>query len=76
LTYAAEYRCETAKCRQILETIEMKSLRTIVGKIFKYKGGSKEIREVCDVQPVSTWMIEDTGTTISAEWNHKESTKL
>ncbi|XP_060525280.1 uncharacterized protein LOC132701416 [Cylas formicarius] len=55
MTYAIQTRAKTAATKQILRTTEMKTLRSITGKMPRHRIRSNEIRRMCDVPDIVRW---------------------
>lgn len=56
LTYGAETRAETTRSKQLINTVEMKTLRKIVGKTRLDKIKNADIRNQCQIQEIGEWV--------------------
>ena len=56
MTYVAETRAETSRTKQLIRTVEMNTLRAIVGKTRLDRVRNSTVREQCGVQDVSKFV--------------------
>ena len=56
MTYGAETRAETSRTKQLIRTVEMNTLRAIVGKTRLDRVRNSTVREQCRVQDVSKFV--------------------
>ena len=56
MTYGAETRAETSRTKQLIRTVEMNTLRAIVGKTRLDRVRNSTVREQCGVQDVSKFV--------------------
>lgn len=64
MTYCAEIRPDTTKTKRLLETTEMKVLRSIAGKTLLDRETSENIRRTCKTENINEWVLER-----KKEWN-------
>lgn len=64
MTYTAETRPETRRTQRYLETSEMKTLRKIAGKTLWDRETNENIRRICGVENINTWVKSR-----KQEWN-------
>ncbi|XP_065172605.1 uncharacterized protein [Atheta coriaria] len=65
MTYTSETRADTSKIKSLMETSEMRTLRTIEGTTLRDRIPSKQIRERCKVKEINEWIQHRR-----SEWNN------
>lgn len=68
LTYGAETRAETSKTKQLLRTVEMNTLRAIIGKTRLDRVRNQTVRDECEVSDVVKFIKRRR-----VEWNNHVS---